>query len=61
MHDVLHIAILASTVMGGAGLALLVLWPVIFEAAPSETTRAILLGTVATAGLLFLVEWRLVH
>ena len=61
MHGVLHVAILATTVMGVAGLALLVLWPLIFEAPPTHATRALVLVAVGVAGLLFLVEWRLVH
>ncbi len=47
--------------MGAAGLALLVLWPVIFETRPAPTTIAALVASVALAGLLFLVEWLVVH
>ncbi|MDQ3941083.1 MAG: hypothetical protein M3238_07025 [Actinomycetota bacterium] len=60
-HEVLHIAVLSSTIMGAAGLALLVLWPVIFETRPAPTTIAALVASVALAGLLFLVEWLVVH
>ena len=60
-HELLHVAILASTIMGAAGLALLVLWPLLFEIRPSARTVAALIAGVAVAGVLLLVEWRLVH
>jgi hypothetical protein len=61
MHRLLHIAILSSTIMGGAGLALLVLWPVLFDTPLAGITRSILLASVLVAGVLFVLEWRVVH
>lgn len=61
MHQLLHVGILVSTIMGVAALALLVLWPVIFEAPLGGRTKALLLASIGVAGLLFLMEWRVVH
>ena len=47
--------------MGAAGVALLVLWPLIFDTCPSARAVALLLSSVALAGVLFLLEWRVVH
>jgi hypothetical protein len=61
VHKLLHIAVLSSTIMGAAGLALLALWPVIFDTPPAPVTRSILLASVLLAGVLLLLEWRVVH
>lgn len=61
MHQLLHVGILASTIMGVAALALLVLWPVIFEAPLGRRTLGALVASIGVAGLLFLLEWRVVH
>ncbi|MBW3594311.1 MAG: hypothetical protein KY391_01940 [Actinobacteria bacterium] len=61
MHEALHISILAATILGAASLALLVLWPVLFDAPMPRSARALAVGAVVAAGLLLLVEWRLVH
>jgi hypothetical protein len=61
VHKLLHIAILSSTILGAAGLALLVLWPMIFEGPLEGITRSILLASVLVAVVLFLLEWRVVH
>ena len=61
MHEVLHVSILASTILGAASLALLVLWPALFDSAMPVLARAVATGAVVVAAVLFLVEWRLVH
>jgi hypothetical protein len=61
VHQLLHVAILASTIMGVAALALLVLWPVIFETPLAGRTQAFLIASVGIAGFLLLLEWRVVH
>ncbi len=61
MHQLLHVGILASTIMGVAALALLVLWPVIFDSPLTGRTKVVLLASVGIAGFLFLLEWRVVH
>lgn len=61
MHEVLHVSILASTILGAASLALLVLWPALFDSPMPGLARGLATGAVAGAGVLLLVEWRLVH
>ena len=60
-HRLLHIGILASTVLGAGSLALLVLWPALFDASLPRGAQALAGVAVLVAGVLFLVEWRLVH
>lgn len=61
MHEGLHVAILVTTVAGVAGLALLVLWPLVADATLPRGSRAVLGALVVAAGVLFLLEWRVVH
>ncbi len=61
MHEALHISILATTILGAASLALLVLWPALFDSPLPPLARGTALAAVALAAVLFLVEWRLVH
>ena len=61
MHELLHIAVLASTVLGAATLALVVLWPALFDSAMPPLARRIAAGTIVLAGALCLLEWRVVH
>lgn len=61
MHELLHIGILISSLLGAAGLVLLVAWPLFADQPLPGPTKA-LLGVLIGAGtLLFLVEWRWVH
>ena len=61
MHEALHVAVLASTILGAGGLALLVLWPALFDSPLPALARGVAMGAVALAGVLFLLEWRVVH
>jgi hypothetical protein len=61
MHEVLHVAILVSTVTGAAGLGLLLVWPLVADRPLSPPARAGLLGMAGLAAILFLLEWRVVH
>ena len=61
MHQVLHIGILASTLLGAAGLILLVLWPFVSDAPLPEVTKRALAALVVVAAGLLLFEWRYVH
>lgn len=61
MHEVLHLAILVSTLLGGAGLVLLLVWPLMSQSPLPGATKWALAALVALAALLLLVEWRLVH
>jgi hypothetical protein len=61
VHQVLHVAILTTTLIGAGGLAMFVLWPMIFDAPLPPATRRFLLALVGVGLLLFFVEWLLVH
>ena len=61
MHELLHLAILSSTLLGAAGSVLLVAWPLFAESPLPATTRWGLAALVGVAAVLLLVEWRFVH
>ena len=61
MHQVLHVAILATTLLGAAGLLLLVLWPLVGDTALPGSTRNVLFTLVGLGVVLLIVEWRFVH
>lgn len=61
MHELLHVSILASTILGGASLALLVLWSALFDSRMPSAARGVAIGGVVAAVVLLLTEWRLVH
>jgi hypothetical protein len=62
-HQVLHVILLWSTLCAAAGLAILVLSPLVFESPPPGLAKArpIVLGLVGVAVLSLLVEWLGVH
>ena len=61
MHEVLHVAVLGFTILGAASLALLVLWPALFDSPMPSAARGAAAAAVLVAGVLFLLEWRVVH
>lgn len=61
MHEVLHVGILGFTILGAASLALMVLWPALFDGPMPRSARGAAGVAVAVAGILFLLEWRVVH
>ncbi len=61
MHELLHIAILSSTITGAAALAVFFLWPLFSDVALAGSTKALLLGLAGLAVVLFLLEWQVVH
>ena len=61
MHEVLHVGVLGFTILGAASLALIVLWPALFDAPMPRSARGAAAASVVAAGILFLVEWRVVH
>jgi hypothetical protein len=63
MHEVWHIVVLAATLFGAAGGAILLLAPLVFDVPPSGLERyrpALLLG-VGVAAVLIVLEWTVVH
>lgn len=61
MHQLLHISILVSTLLAAAGLALLLLWPLVGDSPLPPATQRALVGLVVVGAALLLVEWRFVH
>lgn len=61
MHELLHVAILTSTIVGAAGLVLLVVWPLVSESPLARPTKIGLAMLVTLAVALLLVEWRFLH
>ncbi len=61
MHELLHVAILISTIVGAAGLVLLAVWPLFAESPLPAATRGGLAALVGVAAILLLVEWQFVH
>ena len=61
MHQLLHISILVSTLLAAAGLALLLLWPLVGDSPLPAATRRVLMALVLVGAVLLVVEWRFVH
>ena len=61
MHQLLHIGILLSTLLGAAGLVILLVWPLMSDSRLPDGARWAMLGLVGAAAVLFLLEWRVVH
>jgi hypothetical protein len=63
MHRLWHVAVLAVALVGAAGLAIVLLAPLIFEArsAGVERARPAVMALAVAAAVLLLVEWLLVH
>lgn len=62
-HDWWHLVVLGSTLMGAAGLGIMVLGPLIFDELPPglEGARPLIWGLIFVAGVLLVSEWLLVH
>lgn len=63
-HDLWHIAVLGSTLFGGAGLVIVLLGPLVLEERarkPSQGVRRAVMGLLALAALLLLLEWLVIH
>ena len=62
-HDFWHLLVLGSTLMGAAGLMILVLAPFVFEEPPPGLQRArpLIAGLVVLAAVLLAAEWLGVH
>ena len=62
-HNWWHLAVLGSTLMGAAGLGIVLLAPLVFEEPPPGLDRfkPLVLALVGVAALLLAVEWLGVH
>jgi hypothetical protein len=60
-HQILHVSVLASTLIGAGGVILLLVWPLVSEnPLPPATRNALVVMAIVALGLLVL-EWRVVH
>ena len=62
-HEIWHVTVLATTLLGGAAAVLLVLAPLLFEETPAGLAKArpFVIGLVALAALVLILEWLAVH
>ena len=62
-HEVWHVLVLASTLVGAASAAILLLAPIVFETYPASLRRArpLVIGLIVLGLVLLIVEWRIVH
>jgi hypothetical protein len=62
-HEVWHVTVLASTLLGAAGGLLLLLAPLVFEEVPRGLRRGRpwIGALVALALILLAIEWLIVH
>lgn len=61
MHELLHVAVLVSTLCGAASVLLVLLWPLMAEKPLPGATRALMGALVALAAAALAVEWAVVH
>jgi hypothetical protein len=63
MHEVWHVAVLASALFGLAAVALLMLSALVFEEPPPGLQRArpLLIALITCAAVVVALEWTLVH
>lgn len=62
-HELWHVAVLVTSLFGGAAIAVVLLAPLVFETPPEGLGRArpYLIGMGAFAGVLLAAEWLGVH
>ena len=62
-HNLWHLIVLGSTLMGAAGLGIVLLAPLVFEQPPPGLARfrPMVLGLVGLAAVLLAAEWLGVH
>ena len=63
LHELWHITVLAVTLLAGAGVAITLLAPLVFENTPPGVARArpFVIAAVVLAALLLVLEWQAVH
>lgn len=62
-HNLWHLVVLGSTLMGAAGLGIVLLAPLVFDEPPPGLARfrPFVLGLIALAAVLLAAEWLAVH
>lgn len=63
LHQLWHVTILASTLFAAAGLAIVVLAPLVFDPPPPGLmgARPLVFTLAGVAALLLMAEWTVVH
>lgn len=63
LHELWHVAVLASTLLGAAGTLVLLLAPLLFGETPAGVARArpLVVALVGVAGVILVMEWVAVH
>jgi hypothetical protein len=62
VHKVWHVAVLAATLFGAAGLVIMLLGPLVLESSEAlQRARPLVIGLLGLAAALLLVEWLFVH
>lgn len=61
MHELLHVAVLLSTLCGAASVLLVVLWPLMAEKPLPGPTRTVMGVLIALAVASLVLEWIVVH
>ncbi|MDP9067270.1 MAG: hypothetical protein M3N53_02840 [Actinomycetota bacterium] len=61
MHQLLHIGVLASTLLGAAAAMVLLLWPLLADSPLPRAGKISLIGLFAAGALLLFIELRFVH
>ena len=62
-HNLWHLIVLGTTLMGAAGLGIVLLAPLVFDEPPPGLVRfrSYVLGLIGLAAVLLGVEWLAVH
>jgi hypothetical protein len=62
-HEVWHVVVLASTLLGASAAAILLLSSIVFDAIPAGLRRArpAVLALIVGAAIILLAEWFVVH
>ncbi len=63
LHELWHVTVLASTLFAAAGLAIVLLAPLVFDPPPPGLTgaRALVFVLAGVAVLLLVAEWTTIH
>ena len=60
-HELWHVAVLAATLLGVAGVVLALLMPLLFDADSTGRSRRVALGLALGGLVLLAVEWLGIH
>jgi hypothetical protein len=63
LHEVWHVTVLASTLFAAAGLAIVLLAPLVFDPPPPGLlgARPLVLALAGVAAMLLVAEWTAIH